>query len=202
MSRQMAPSIRCAELGKGVSETSNRAGNRAFESRLARIGRDQRFRVVEVGLDRAKRVLVDDVGVAQREQFRALRLERCQHQPAFAGADRLHLAPAVRIGRMEGQPVPVQVKEPLRLRDLAGVRQLRQLALEDVDGRLGGRHARGTFLALRIAVTPNAEQANEERQRDRIENEREDDRRPGQENDQVPARERAPPPTGIPMASA
>ena len=126
---------------------------------------------------------------------RRARGARLRARPAEARARRPARSPVrapVRLDEWKCSRRSYSSDEPLRLRDFLGCVELRHFPLQDVDGRLRRRDARGALLALGVAVAADAEPADEERQRDGVEDQRQHDRRGGQEDDQVaPGKRRA-----------
>ncbi len=110
---------------------------------------DQRFLEVDVGLQHAHHLVVDDVRIAHLHQLPALGLDRIEPDVALRIVQRIEVLPPVGVGRVALQAMLVLREERLRESRLIGMRCLSQALTQCGDGRLRGRDAGSALLARR-----------------------------------------------------
>src|SRR2546428_7636401 len=122
---------------------------------------EQRLGMIDVGLNDAQHLVVDDVGVTQLEQFITFCFERSHAQAPLALPQRVELAATFGVSRLLMNTIFVFFDERVGVCDLVMARESRQLAPHRMHRSLRESKPRGTLLALCDTVAANAHATDE-----------------------------------------
>src|SRR5215472_12157434 len=146
---------------------------------------DEGLDMIELGLDRAQYLVVDDIRVPQLKKLGAFRLQGRESEPPLRRVYRVDLEAPLGVGRMPLDVTLVLLDQASSVSDFSSLGQVRQLLPNSRRRGLRGGKPRGALFALHQAVTADLQPADEQRQSKAVDDERDRNDARGEKDDQL-----------------